>query len=120
VNVFFDVQGTLVAHGVGRPHAGEVFRRLAAGGHDVYLWSSAGGGYAREAARLLGVEDVVLGCFSKLAEPPVPVDLVVDDDAGFAGGDGLLVRPFDGDPEDRELLRVAGVVEGLAGSGPSL
>jgi len=115
VNVFFDVQGTLLAGGRGRPHAREVLVRLAEGGHDVYLWSSAGTGYAREAARALGVEDVVLGCFSKLAPPPVSVDLVVDDDPGFVRmHDGLAVGPFDGDPDDRELLGVAAAVERLS------
>jgi hypothetical protein len=116
VNVFFDVQGTLVAGGQGRPHAREVFERLAALDHDVYLWSSAGTGYAREAARLLGVTDIVLGCFSKHAPPPVSVDFVVDDDPGFvAAHGGLAVGPFDGDPRDRELLGVVAAVAGCGG-----
>jgi hypothetical protein len=113
VNVFFDVQGTLVSGGDARPHAREVFLRLAQGGHDVYLWSSAGAEYARRASALLGVEDVILGCFSKLGSPPVAVDLAVDDDKGFAEGHGgLYVAPFDGDPEDRGLLAVLDAVGG--------
>jgi len=113
VNVFFDVQGTLVSGGNARPYAREVFLRLAEGGHAVYLWSSAGSQYARQASALLGVEDVILGCFSKLGTPPVAVDLAVDDDRGFAEGyGGLYVAPFDGDPEDRELLAVLNAVSG--------
>lgn len=107
MNVFFDVQGTLVAGGVPRPHAREVFTKLSASGHDVYLWSSAGAGYAASAAELLGVKDLVFGCFSKLAPPPVSVDFVVDDlpDLVEYYG-GYAIVPFDGLPEDRELWRV--------------
>jgi len=79
MNVFFDVQGTLVCRGTPRPRAREVFAKLTNAGHDVYLWSSAGAGYASSAAELLGVEDLVLGCYSKFAPPPVTVDYAVDD-----------------------------------------
>jgi hypothetical protein len=112
VNVFFDVQGTLVSGGRPRPHAREVFRRLAEMGHHVYLWSSGGNSYAASAARLLGVEDLVLGCFGKSAPPPVSVDFVVDDDPGMADRyGGFTVAAFAGDPEDRELMGVPGAVE---------
>ena len=107
MNVFFDVQGTLLAGGVPRPHAREVFVELGSLGHDVYLWSSAGAGYARRAAQALGVEDLVLGCYSKHAPPPVSVDYVVDDFPDFAElHGGYAVAPFKGDGEDAELLRV--------------
>lgn len=111
MNVFFDVQGTLVAGGVPRPHTREVFLKLAASGHDVYLWSSAGAGYAASAAGLLGIEDLIFGCFSKLAPPPVTVDFLVDDlpDLVEYYG-GYAIPPFDGSPEDRGLW---GVVEAL-------
>jgi hypothetical protein len=62
VNVFFDVQGNLLSRGIPRPHTREVFIELTTTGHDVYLWSSAGAGYAASAAELLGVEDLILGC----------------------------------------------------------
>ena len=111
MNVFFDVQGTLLSGGVPRPHAREVFVELCSLGHDLYLWSSAGAGYARAAAQALGVEDLVLGCYSKHAPPPVSVDYVVDDFPDFAGlHGGYAIAPFDGDREDEELL---GVVEAL-------
>ena len=116
MNVFFDVQGTLLAGGVPRPHAREVFVELGGLGHDVYLWSSAGAGYATQAAQTLGVEDLILGCYSKHAPPPVSVDYVVDDFPGFAElHGGYAVPPFDGDRGDAELLRVVEALRREAG-----
>ena len=108
MNVFFDVQGTLLCGGIPRPHVREVFAELAAVGHDVYLWSSAGAAYASSAAELLGVEDLVFGCCSKFASPPVTVDYAVDDHPDLVSRyGGYAIVPFDGDPEDQELRRVA-------------
>jgi phosphoglycolate phosphatase-like HAD superfamily hydrolase len=117
MNVFFDVQGTLVCGGIPRPHAREVFAELASAGHDVYLWSSAGAGYASSAAELLGVEDLVFGCYSKFTPPPVTVDYAVDDlpDLVERHG-GYTITPFDGDPKDRELWRVAEALGRTPGS----
>lgn len=111
MNVFFDVHGTLVSGGRPRPHTREVFLNLAGMGHHPYLWSSAGSGYAASAARLLGIEDLVFGCFGKSVPPPVSVDFVVDDDPGMADRyGGYTVSAFAGNPEDRELLGVPGAV----------
>ena len=108
MNVFFDVQGTLLHRGIPRPHAREVFIELAASGHNVYLWSSAGAGYAAKAAELLGVTDLIFGCHSKSAPPTVRVDYAVDDLPELVERyGGYTVAPFDGDPKDRELWRVA-------------
>ena len=108
MNVFFDVQGTLLAGDVPRPHVREVFAELGARGHDVHLWSSAGAEYAERAARLLGVGDLVVGCWYKFAPPPLNVDYVVDDQKDFAEHHGGYAIPqFGGDPEDRELWGVA-------------
>ncbi|MCA1729827.1 MAG: hypothetical protein LC751_10610 [Actinobacteria bacterium] len=108
MNVFFDVQGTLLAGGVPRPHVREVFVELGILGHDVYLWSSAGAGYAASAAELLGVEDLIFGCYSKSVQPPVTVDYAVDDFPDLVEyHGGYTIAPFDGDPEDRELWKVA-------------
>lgn len=107
LNVFFDIQGTLISGGRPRPHAREAFQKLESLGHHVYLWSSAGGAYAASAAELLGVEDLILGCHSKTAPPPVSVDFVVDDQSDFAEyHGGYTIPPFDGDPDDSELWRV--------------
>ena len=115
MNVFFDVQGTLLAGSVPRPCVREVFLDLGASGHDVYMWSSAGADYAERAARLLGVEDLVLGCWAKNPLPPVIVDYVVDDHRDFAEHHGgYAIPPFAGDPEDRKLLEVPGAIRAAA------
>jgi hypothetical protein len=109
MNVFFDVQGTLLTmEEVPRPRAREAFLMLKEAGHDLYLWSSGGAGYAATAADLLGVADLVSGCFDKRQEPDVPVDFAVDDDASVVEAHGgHRIKPFDGDARDEELLRVA-------------
>lgn len=114
MNVFFDVQGTLLTmEEVPRPRAREAFLMLKEEGHAVYLWSSGGAGYAATAADLLGVADLVSGCFDKRGEPGVPVDFAVDDDASVVEAHGgYRVTPFDGDPADEELLRVAEAIVG--------
>lgn len=107
MNVFFDVQGTLISGGRPRPHTREVFQELEALGHHPYLWSSAGSGYARAAAQSLGIEDLVYGYFGKSEPTPVSVDFVVDDQPDFAEfHGGYAIPPFDGDPNDRELWKV--------------
>lgn len=112
MNVFFDVLDTLLTEdGVPRPHARKVFGKLNEMGHTVYLWSSAGEGYAAAAAELLGVTDLVAGCFSKRCEPEVGVDFAVDDDATIVGSyGGHCVAPFGGNTHDVELLKVAAAV----------
>jgi hypothetical protein len=78
----------------------------------VYLWSSAGAAYAAEAAEVLGVADLVDGCFGKRHEPDILVDFAVDDDASVVESyGGYRVEPFEGDPRDEELLRAAEAVE---------
>ena len=113
MNIFFDVLDTLIDEGgTPRPHAREVFQELTEMGHDVYVWSSGGEGYGAQAARVLGVEDVVKGCCLK-RDPleGVAVDYAVDDDEGVVGEyGGRVVSAYRGDPEDAELL---GVVEAL-------
>jgi hypothetical protein len=113
MNVFFDIMDTLLTQeDVPRPHAREALLRLTEMGHEVYLWSSAGGAYAAEAADLLGVADLVAGCSGKRHEPDVVVDFVVDDDAAVVESyGGLRVERFEGDPWDEELLKVPEAVE---------
>lgn len=111
MNVFFDVQGTLVAGGEPRPHARQVLEEISSRGHAVYLWSSAGEHYAARAARLLGVEDIVSGYCSKSA-PSAPVHFAVDDypePVEYYGG--YQIAPFSGDPGDRELWKVVEAME---------
>ena len=76
-------------------------------GHEIYLWSSGGGAYAAAAADLLGVADLVRGCFGKRREPDVGVDFAVDDDPSVVERyGGYRVEAFGRDPKDEELLRV--------------
>ena len=107
------LQARIKAHA---PRAREAFLILKEKGHAVYLWSSGGPGYAATAVELLGVADLVSGCFDKRQEPGVPVDFAVDDDASVVEAHGgYRVTPFDGDPADEELLRVAEAVDGASG-----
>jgi hypothetical protein len=118
VNVFFDVQSTLLTmEEAPRPRAREAFMMLKGSGHDLYLWSSGGAGYAATAADLLGVADLVSDYFSKRSEPDVPVDFAVDDDASMVEAHGgYHIKPFGGDPWDKELLRAAEAVADASGS----
>jgi hypothetical protein len=109
VNVFFDVLGTLLSdEGVPRPRAREALLALKASGHDLYLWSSGGAGYAASAAELLGIADLIEDYLDKREGPEVPVDFAVDDDASMVEAHGgYRIPPFRGDPWDEELLRAA-------------
>jgi len=112
MNVFFDVLGTLLSdEGDPRPRAREAFLMLREQGHDLYLWSSGGAGYAAEAADLLGVTDLVEDCLDKRGEPDVPIDFAVDDDASMVEAHGgYRIKHFYGDPWDEELLGAAEAV----------
>jgi hypothetical protein len=58
------------------------------------------------------VADLISGCLGKRREPDVGVNFVVDDDASVVESyGGYRVEPFEGDPWDEELLRVAEAVE---------
>lgn len=108
----------LAEQGDPRPHAREVLLKLAGTGHSVYLWSTAGEGYAAQAAWTLGVDDVVSGCCLKHHPPEgITVDYAVDNDGGVVEEyGGYLVEPYGGDPQDSELLAVLDAIEAL-GSG---
>lgn len=107
MNVFFDIQGTLISGGMGRPHAREVFAEIVELGYGIYLWSSAGSSYAEAAARTLGVEDLISGCYSKSGPLPVDVDFAVDDQPFLVDlHGGYAITPFTGDPDDTALLEV--------------
>jgi hypothetical protein len=107
LNVFFDVQGTLISGGSPRPHAREVFQEVENLGHHAYLWSSGGSAYCAHAAKLLGLEDIAYGYFSKSGPLPVTVDFAVDDQPYLVEEHGgYHITPFDGNPDDKKLWEV--------------
>ncbi len=113
MNLFFDILDTLLTEqGDPRPHAREVLLKLAETGHGVYLWSTAGEGYAAQAAWTLGVEDVVRGCCLKHHTPEgIAVDYAVDDEGVVEEYGGYLVEPYGGDASDTELLAVLDAIK---------
>ncbi len=133
MNIFFDVDDTLVTWDYRlRPHVHEVFRRLRADGHTLYLWSGMGARW--EIVERFGFHDLVAGCFAKplydhaarlpeLGVDPFP-DYVIDDHEGpvtaFGGFQIAPPRvPLDG---DTELLRVYADIcrrSGEPASGPA-
>ena len=107
MNVFFDVQGTLLSGTTPRPNAREVFLELESLGHHVYMWSSAGEAYAYRAAFILDVHDMVYGYFAKTDQIPVTVDFAVDDQPHLVERyGGHEITPFQGEPDDAELWKI--------------
>ncbi|MGI8650386.1 MAG: hypothetical protein ACR2KW_08405 [Rubrobacter sp.] len=112
MNVFFDVQGTLLSSDRARPHVRSVLEELTQAGHHVYIWSGGGASYAKNAAYLLEVDDLVFGTFSKTADIPVTVDFAVDDFSGLVECyGGYTVATYYGASEDDALLEVPGAVK---------
>jgi hypothetical protein len=122
VNVFFDVDYTILGFdGSLRPHTEQVFERLIALGHDVYIWS--GVGVRWNEVRRAGLEPFVRGVYQKplsdfdagLARYEVPVvpDFVIDDYPGIVEHfGGLCIKPYVSRrwPDD-ELLAIPDLVE---------
>ena len=116
MNIYFDIDNTLISHdGQLRPGVHDVFHRLKANGHELYIWSGMGVRVPEvEAAGLL---PLVSGVFEKPVERfeegvakfglPHRPDAVVDDyDEIVKHFGGVHVRPyFWPDPSDRELDR---------------
>jgi hypothetical protein len=122
VNIFFDVDHTIV-DGDNRLRSGvrELFGRLRAGGHIIYLWSGIGPRW--EIVRDHGLEALVTGCFDKplyhyeamLAPLGIPVrpDFVVDDHPHLVHAfGGCVVAPCrTAEAADAEMERVLTEVE---------
>jgi hypothetical protein len=123
VNIFFDVDHTIIAYDdhVLRPGVRELFERLRADGHTIYLWSGIGARW--EIVRAHRLEDLVAGCFDKplyqheamLAPLGITMrpDFVVDDHPHLvAVFGGCVVSAYrSADPNDREMARVYREVE---------
>ncbi len=121
MNIFFDVDYTLLAvDGSLRPNTHEVFEKLAAEGHRIYIWSGVGVRTAE--VRRHGLEEHVVDVFQKplndfeagleVFNVDVTPEFVVDDYpeiVGFFGG--VVVRPYyfalAGDDEMQRVYRIA-------------
>lgn len=116
MRIFFDVDETLISWDWKlRPHVEEVFARIRAEGHELYLWSGLGERWEVVERHHLG--SYVLGCYRKplwdhrrrLSELGIPFapDFVVDDyrEVVDAFG-GTHVRPARAPfADDREMWR---------------
>jgi hypothetical protein len=130
MNIFFDVDETLIAYdGSLRPGTRSVFERLVSDGHHVYIWS--GRGVRTGEVHRAGLGDLVSGIYQKplnefeagVARIGIPVfpDFVIDDYPGiveFFGG--LCIRPYHGGAQsDNELSDLPELVRGLESAGGS-
>jgi phosphoglycolate phosphatase-like HAD superfamily hydrolase len=117
MHIFFDVDHTLVDSDNGlRPGVRELFVRLRADGHALYLWSGIGPRW--EIVEAHALHELIDGCYDKplyqyermLAPLGIPVrpDFVVDDHPHLvrAFGGCVVARYLVADPADREMERV--------------
>jgi len=125
MNIFFDVDSTLIARdGSLRPFVPQVFERLIAEGHRIYVWS--GVGLRWEVVERHSLQSYISGVFVKplydhhnslhLLGILVNPDFCVDDHAEIIGAfGGVTVWPYEEpDPLDREMERVYQMVRGLS------
>lgn len=117
MNIFFDVDNTLITWDYRlRPHVREVFARLCAEGHTLYLWSGMGRRW--EVVKQFRLHDFVKDCFEKplynhierLESLGVTVypDFVIDDHLEVVRvfGGHHIPTPLYNIEEDDEILRV--------------
>lgn len=125
MHIFFDVDHTIIdSDGALRPGVRELFTRLVADGHQVYLWS--GIGVRTEVIEEHDLHHLISGCYEKplyqheaMLVPlgiPVRPDFAVDDHPHLvATFGGCVVRRYlRADPADREMERVAVEIERIA------
>ena len=127
MNIFFDVDYTILdSEGeVLRPFVREVFQRLTADGHTVYLWSGMGPRW--EVVRAFDLGPLVKDCFEKplrnydkewprLGVPFRP-DFVVDDTPSVVSTFGGYAIPCFSPwntPDDTEMLRAYDAIRRFA------
>lgn len=125
MNVFFDVDHTIIDGDDGlRPGVRELFARLRARGHRIFLWSGIGARW--EVVRRHGLEEVVEACFVKplyaherMLEPlgiGVWPEFAVDDHPHLVHvfGGCVVTRYLTTDDSDTEMERVYHEVERAA------
>jgi phosphoglycolate phosphatase-like HAD superfamily hydrolase len=117
MNIFFDVDHTIIdSDNRLRPGVIELFQRLHAEGHTLYLWSGIGQRW--EIVERYALGEFVTTCFDKplanyeamLTPPGIPCwpEFVVDDHPHLVHAfSGCVVRRYlTPDPRDREMERV--------------
>jgi hypothetical protein len=116
MNIFFDVDDTIICSldGSLRPMVKEIFDRLCADGHKIYVWSGVGMRWTELEQH--GLRQYVQDCCVKpldehreriaLQDFLVEPDFVVDDHVDIVNVfGGYKVKPYSGyDPFDREML----------------
>ena len=124
LNVFFDVDDTLIVGNGLRNHAREVFERLAEAGHSIYVWS--GVGIRKRQMVYHGLDQFVKGYYVKplwdyknrlaVLDIPVMPDFVVDDHYELVKGfDGFgYTIPYPCGDDDRSLMEALAAIEALA------
>ncbi len=117
MNIFFDVDYTLIADdGTLRPFVHDIFQKIKADGHKIYIWS--GVGIRWEVVNRHNLRQFIETCYLKplsdykntLVELGVDLipDFAIDDHSGvvMAFG-GVVVKPYyTPNQNDQELLRV--------------
>ncbi len=120
LNVFFDVDNTLLMwDGSLRNHTRDVFERILAAEHTIYIWS--GVGIRRWEMEMNKLDHYVTDYFIKplydhRARLPklgvrVEPDFVIDDHLSVVEVFGGYYIPDVAAPDDEELLRVAEAIE---------
>lgn len=117
MNIFFDVDHTIIdSDNRLRPWVRELFERLRADGHRIYLWSGIGS--REEIVGANQLDGLVEGCYIKPLYQyermipalgiPVRPDFVVDDHPHLvhAFGGCVVARYLRADDADREMERV--------------
>ena len=117
MKIFFDVDYTLIADdGSLRPFVKEVFEKIVADGHEIYVWS--GVGLRWPVVKQHGLIDYIRTCYVKplseyrdslrgLGVDVVP-DFCIDDHPAVVHAlGGTSIRPYySANADDREMLRV--------------
>lgn len=119
MRIFFDVDLTILYHDGAikalRPFTREVFQRLDALGHQVYVWTATGKAHADRVVDGFKLRDWVTACHDKDGSLDLVPDLIVDDDPYLVEKySGVWVRPYRVlDAHDRDLLKVLDAVASL-------
>ncbi len=112
MRIFFDVDRTLLYFEgtvqALRPHTREVFERVHALGHQIYVWTATGKAHAERLVDEYNLRAWVTDCYDKEPALNLAPDMIVDDDPYLVEKySGVWVTPYrELDPHDRELLKV--------------